>query len=47
MHTLSEFLLMTKGTEYIIAIIFLLVFIVFWKLFNTKNTSKDSNSGGV
>ena len=43
MHTLLEFLSITKGTEYIIAIIFLLVFIAFWKLFNIKNTTKDSN----
>ena len=41
MHTLLEFLSITKGTEYIIAVIFLLIFIAFWKLFKTN---KDSNS---
>ena len=44
MHTLLEFLSTTKGTEYIIAIIFLFAFIAFWKLFNTKNSSKDSKN---
>ena len=44
MHTLLEFLSFTKGIEYIIAIIFLLVFIAFLRLFNTNSTSKDSNS---
>jgi len=44
MHTLLEFLSLTKGTEYIIAVIFLLIFIAFWKLFNTKSTSKDSKN---
>ena len=39
MHTLLEFLYITKGTEYIIAIIFLLVFIAFLKLLNTKKKS--------
>ncbi len=44
MHTLLEFLSITRGIEYIIAVIFLLVFIAFWKLFNTNKTSKDANS---
>ncbi len=32
MHNLQEFLLATKGNEYIISIIFLLTFILFWRL---------------
>lgn len=36
--TLQEFINLTKGVEYIIALIFLLVFPVFWRLLNkTKN----------
>ena len=42
MHTLLEFLSITKGIEYVIAIIFLFGFIAFWKLLNTKSTSKNS-----
>jgi hypothetical protein len=34
--TLQEFISHTKGIEYIIAILFLLVFPVFWKLLNNK-----------
>ena len=34
--TLQEFVNLTKGIEYIIAIIFLLLFPVFWKLLNKK-----------
>jgi glycine cleavage system H protein len=34
MENLQEFLLTTKGNEYIIAIVFLLAFIIFWRLLN-------------
>jgi hypothetical protein len=30
MHTLSEFFALTKGTEYLIAITFLIIFPMFW-----------------
>jgi len=44
MHTLLEFLSITRGTEYIIGVIFILIFIAFWKLFNINKTSKDANN---
>ena len=31
-NTLQEFINLTKGIEYIIAVLFLLAFAVFWKL---------------
>ena len=34
--TLQEFINLTKGVEYLIAILFLLLFPVFWKLLNKK-----------
>ena len=34
--TLQEFINHTKGIEYVIAILFLLLFPVFWKLLNNK-----------
>lgn len=36
MHTLHEFLVATKGTEYLIAITFLIVFPVFWTFLTQK-----------
>ncbi len=36
MFTLSEFFAITKGTEYLIAITFLIIFPMFWA-FLTKN----------
>ncbi len=33
-NTLQEFINLTKGIEYIIAVLFLLAFAVFWKLLN-------------
>ena len=35
-HTLTEFVRLTKGIEYLIALLFLLLFPVFWKLLNKK-----------
>jgi glycine cleavage system H protein len=34
MHTLQEFLLTTKANEYLIAIVFMLTFVLFWKFLN-------------
>jgi len=36
-HTLQEFVNMTKGIEYVIAVLFLLIFPVFWKLLSRRN----------
>jgi len=35
-NTLQEFINLTKGIEYIIAILFLLLFPIFWKLLNKR-----------
>jgi len=35
-HTLQEFIDLTKGIEYVIAILFLLLFPIFWKLLNKE-----------
>lgn len=35
-QTLQEFINLTKGIEYVIAILFLLAFPVFWKALNRK-----------
>ncbi len=34
--TLQEFISRTKGIEYILAVLFMLVFPAFWKLLNNK-----------
>jgi Na+/proline symporter len=39
-NTLQEFINLTKGIEYIIALLFLLVFPVFWKLLNKRGKSQ-------
>jgi|SaaInl4_150m_RNA_FD_contig_21_816953_length_225_multi_2_in_0_out_0_1 hypothetical protein len=36
MHTLSEFFAMTKGSEYLIAITFLIIFPLFWAFLTKK-----------
>jgi len=36
-NTLQEFVNMTKGVEYVIAVLFLLIFPVFWKLLSRRN----------
>lgn len=41
MHTLLEFLNLTKGVEYIIAVVFLLVFVVFWRFLNKAPKWED------
>jgi len=35
-NTLQEFINLTKGIEYIIALLFLLMFPIFWKLLNKE-----------
>ncbi|MEK7685811.1 MAG: DNA-binding protein [Verrucomicrobiota bacterium] len=41
-NTLQEFINLTKGIEYIIAVVFLLLFSMFWKLLNQGKASKDT-----
>jgi hypothetical protein len=36
-NTLQEFINLTKGIEYLIALLFLLVFPVFWGLLNKRS----------
>ncbi|MFH1010479.1 MAG: hypothetical protein V1784_04495 [bacterium] len=36
MHTLHDFMLLTKGQEYLIAVTFLLLFCIFWMLIDKK-----------
>jgi len=38
--TLQEFINLTKGIEYLIAILFLLLFPIFWKLLNKRKGPK-------
>ena len=40
MHTLQEFIAFTKGWEYIIAIVFLFLFIGFWALLSAPKTER-------
>jgi len=35
-NTLQEFINLTKGIEYVIAILFLVLFPIFWKLLNKE-----------
>lgn len=42
MQTLQEFVAFTKGWEYIIAIVFLALFIGFWRMFTTEPLKKES-----
>jgi len=41
MQSLQEFLLRTKGQEYLIAVAFMILFIVVWKLLNPKRKKGD------
>jgi hypothetical protein len=36
-QTLQEFINLTKGIEYLIALLFLLLFPVFWRVLNRRN----------
>jgi len=38
-NTLQEFINLTKAIEYVIAVVFLVLFPVFWKLLNRKRDS--------
>ena len=40
MHTLQEFIVYTKGWEYIIAIVFLFLFIGFWALLSAPTMER-------
>lgn len=44
MHTLHEFYIATKGTEYLIAITFLLIFPVFWMFLGKKKKASQTKS---
>lgn len=35
-HTLQDFINLTKGIEYVIAVLFLLLFLFFWRLVSSK-----------
>jgi hypothetical protein len=41
-NTLQEFINLTKGVEYIIAVLFLLLFVMFWMFLNTGKDSQDT-----
>jgi len=43
MHTLHEFFTITKGTEYLIAITFLVIFPAFW-VFLTKKKKEQKKT---
>jgi hypothetical protein len=36
--TLQEFINLTKGIEYLVAVLFMLLFPIFWKLLNKKKS---------
>jgi len=40
--TLQEFINLTKGVEYVIAVLFLLVFPIFWKALNQEKDLKTT-----
>lgn len=44
MHTLHEFFIATKGTEYLIAITFLVVFPIFWFFLNQKKKTVNQKA---
>lgn len=37
MFTLQDYMLVTKAEEYLIAVVFLLLFPVFWRILNTPS----------
>lgn len=39
MYTLQEFLMFTKGWEYIITIVFVFGFVAYWEYLNRRRTS--------
>jgi len=42
MHTLHDFMLVTKGQEYLIAATFLILFSIFWTILNRKKKGHTS-----
>ena len=44
METLVDFITLTKGVEYLIAVLFLLAFPLYWKYLN-KRVHKGKDSG--
>jgi len=44
MHTLLEFYLLTKGTEYLIAVGFLFIFPAFWIFLSKKKKVNNQKS---
>ncbi len=41
-ETLQEFINLTKGIEYIIAVVFLVLFLLFWRLLNKGKEPEDT-----
>jgi len=41
-HTLHDFMLLTKGQEYLIAVAFLIVFTIFWGILNGRKQGKSA-----
>ncbi len=41
MHTLQEFIIITKGAEYLIAVAFLVIFPTFWIFLSKKKKVKQ------
>jgi len=44
MHTLHEFFVATRGTEYLIAVTFLIVFPIFWIFLSKKKETSKTES---
>ncbi len=44
METLHEFYVLTKGTEYLIAVAFLLLFPLFWRWINTPAKAPEAST---
>lgn len=42
MDTLHEFLLLTKGQEYLVAVVILLLFPLFWRWLNGREGSRST-----
>lgn len=37
MQTLHEYMMETKAVEYVIAVVFMIVFVVFWRILGKRN----------
>jgi len=42
MHTLYDFIQFIKGVEYILAVVFIILFTVFWEFMSRGKQKKDS-----